>query len=91
MADQPTDNFSASPQETPAPAPAAADPFADQLKAIVDPATGAQKYSNVSDAFKGLEHAQNYIPTLKSEISDKDAKLAELQAELDKRILKTAL
>jgi hypothetical protein len=85
MADQPTDSFSSQSQETPAPSAPSSNPYADQLGGIKDPSTGAQKYGNVEEALKGLSNAQEYIPQLKSEISDKDNKIQELQAELDKR------
>ena len=85
MADQPTDVFNQDPQVTPATSPAdPQDAYADLLKSITNEA-GEQKYGDLPKALEGLKNAQEYIPQLKSENSDKDRTIAELQAELDKR------
>lgn len=87
MADQP----SIFPQEqnTPTPAPqatpAVAAPQPDQfatLLASVRNERGEQKYKDVNEAFNGLAHAQQYIPQLKTELSQKEQALAAAQQRL---------
>lgn len=58
--------------------------FADQLASIKNE-EGAQKYDSIEKALNGLQHSQEYIPQLKTELSVKDAEIAKLRAELDQR------
>lgn len=60
------------------------DPFADQLSAIKNE-SGEIKYTTTPKALEGLQHAQNYIPQLKSDLEAKDVEIAKLKADLDKR------
>lgn len=74
------------PQETPAPQSNAPTEslFADQLKTIVDE-TGRQKYSSPEEALKALKHSQEYIPSLKGQLSQYEQEIARLKAELEQR------
>lgn len=58
--------------------------FADQLKTIVDE-TGRQKYETPEDALKALKHSQEYIPSLKGQVSQYEQEIARLKAELEQR------
>lgn len=58
--------------------------YADLLGSIKNE-HGVQKYATIEEALKGLANAQEYIPQVKSQLSSKDAELAALKAELDKR------
>ncbi len=71
-------------QETPAPQSLPQDLFANQLKEIVDE-TGRQKYNTPEDALKALKHSQEYIPSLKGQVSQYEQEIAQLKAELEKR------
>jgi ATP-dependent Lon protease len=42
---------------------------------------GEPKYKSVEDALKGLQHAQNFIPTIKNELDQKEQELERLRAE----------
>jgi uncharacterized protein YukE len=81
MSDQDSNIFASNPATQPvnaAPA-AAAVPPTDQfatLLASVKNERGEQKYRDVNEAFNGLKHAQEYIPTLKSELTVKEQALA---------------
>lgn len=76
-----TDSTNQLPAGTP---PTSIDAFADQLAAIKNE-DGLQKYASVDEALKGAANAQTYIPQIKGELATKDATIATLQAELDKR------
>jgi hypothetical protein len=80
MSDQ-TDAFSTNPDTTGNQPPQ--DPFANHLSAIRNE-DGQQKYNSVEDALKGAQHAQEFIPQLKSELHSKDEEIARLKAEMDK-------
>jgi hypothetical protein len=58
--------------------------FEEQLSTIKRP-DGTQMYNNVEEALKGASHAQEYIPQLRTQVAEKDQKILELQAELEKR------
>lgn len=58
------------------------DPFATLLASVKNE-RGEQKYKDVNEAFNGLKHAQEYIPTLKNELSQKDQALAAAQARIN--------
>lgn len=45
---------------------------------------GEQKYKNVEDALKALQHSQEYIPNLKTELEKRDAELERLRQETAK-------
>lgn len=55
--------------------------LADLLKDIKNEA-GQPKYSNTTEALNGLKHAQEFIPQLKSQLSDKDRELETLRNEV---------
>ena len=55
--------------------------LADLLKDIKNEA-GQPKYSNATEALNGLKHAQEFIPQLKSQLSDKDRELETLRNEV---------
>lgn len=61
----------------------APDPLADLLASVKNE-RGEPKYRDVTEALNGLKHAQEYIPSLKSELSAKDQALNALQAEVDR-------
>lgn len=58
--------------------------YADLLSQIKNE-RGEQKYATLEEAIKGLANAQEYIPQVKSQLSEKDAELERLRAELEKR------
>lgn len=58
--------------------------FADQL-ASIKKEDGTQKYDSVEKALEATAHAQDYIPQLKSSLTEKDAEIIQLKAELEKR------
>lgn len=68
----------------PAESAPASDPFADQLSMIKNE-EGKVKYDSVPKALEGLQHAQSYIPQLKTELTSSQQRIAELEAELAKR------
>lgn len=85
MADQPSIFATNEPTQAPA-APAAApapqpDAFATLL-ATVKNERGEPKYRDVNEAFNGLKHAQEYIPQLKGELSQKEQALQAAQARI---------
>jgi hypothetical protein len=43
--------------------------------------SGQRKYANLEEALKALQHSQEYIPTLKTQLTEKEQRLAELQQE----------
>lgn len=45
---------------------------------------GEQKYKSVEDALKALQHSQEYIPNLKTELEKRDAELERLRQETAK-------
>lgn len=59
------------------------DGFADLLNQIKNE-RGEPKYKSVEDALKGLQHAQQYIPNIKTELEQRDAEIARLRAETEK-------
>ncbi len=84
MTDQSVFNEANSPQETPAPqAQDNSNLFADQLSGIKNE-SGQPKYDTVDKALEALAHSQDYIPTLKGELSEKDKVIQELQEKLAK-------
>lgn len=77
-------NTQATPDQSVTPAPSSNDVFADQLAAIKNE-HGEQKYNSLDDAIKALKHSQEYIPSLKSELTAKDEEIIKLRAELEAR------
>lgn len=71
-------------QETPEQSPASLDAFSDKLKGIRNEA-GEQKYDSLDKAIEALKHSQEYIPELKSNLSQKDQEIENLKAELQKK------
>ena len=71
-------------QETPDQNPASQDAFSDKLKEIKNEA-GEQKYDSLDKAIEALKHSQEYIPELKSNLSQKDQEIENLKAELQKK------
>lgn len=67
------------PQQNPA-----TDPLQDLLASIKNE-QGVPKYKDVPTALSALQHSQAFIDQLKREKAEQDAKLAQLQAELEKR------
>jgi len=74
----------ATPEQSVTPTPSSNDVFADQLATIKNE-QGEQKYGSLEDAIKALKHSQEYIPSLKSELSTKDEEIIKLRAELEAR------
>lgn len=80
MADQPADQQTATPpQEATAPSN-----FEDLLSSIKNE-QGQQKYADVPTALDGLKNAQDYIPQLKQQLTERDEELNRLKAELKAR------
>lgn len=63
---------------------AAPNPYEDLLKGIKNE-HGLQKYTTLEDALKALQHSQDYIPQVKTQLSQKEAELAELRAKLEQQ------
>lgn len=60
------------------------DPYADLLKTIKNE-SGEPKYDSVQKALEALGHSQQFIPTLKSQLTERDTELERLKAELAQR------
>jgi hypothetical protein len=58
--------------------------YEDLLKTIVNDA-GQPKYANVAEALKALQHAQGYIPEIKTQLTAREQEVLRLQAELEQR------
>lgn len=71
-------------QETPVQEPSQASAFTDQLSKIRNE-KGEQKYNSVDTALEALSHSQSYIPQLKTDLEAKEAEIARLTEELNKR------
>lgn len=63
--------------------PSVEDVFADRLASIKNP-EGKPKYDSVEKALEGLANAQDYIPQLKGELSQKEEEIANLRKELER-------
>jgi hypothetical protein len=84
MADQPNvfDEGTTPPVTPPAATPPNGNPsdaYANLLSAIKNE-QGAPKYSSVEKALEALKNAQEYIPSLKTDLEQKEQELAELRA-----------
>lgn len=76
--------FESNSQATPEQNPASNNAFVDQLTSIKNE-SGEQKYDSVEKALEALQHSQNYIPELKTSLSEKEQEIAALKEELNKR------
>lgn len=45
---------------------------------------GEPKYKDVTEAFKGLQHSQQYIPELKNQLTEKESALAKALEEIER-------
>lgn len=61
---------------------AAPNAYEDLLKGIKNEA-GLPKYATIDEALKALQHSQDYIPQVKSQLTQKDQELADLRAKLE--------
>jgi hypothetical protein len=85
MADQPN-VFNEIPPNTETPpvvTPPSVDKYADLLKSIKNE-NGESKYDNIEKALEALKHSQEYIPTLKTQLTEKEQELAILRAAKEK-------
>lgn len=57
--------------------------FADLLSSVKNE-QGQPKYDSVSKAFDGLRHAQEYIPELKTKVTQQESEINELREKLNK-------
>lgn len=62
----------------------ATNPYEDLLKGIKNE-HGLPKYATLEDALNALKHSQDYIPQVKSQLSQKDQELADLRAQLQQQ------
>lgn len=93
MADQPTSIFdsntpAATLQNTPndtsnVTPPVVNDALANLLRDIKNE-RGEQKYKDPLEAINGLKHAQEFIPQLKSQLTDKDSEISLLRDEINR-------
>lgn len=60
---------------------AAPDAYEDLLKGIKNDA-GLPKYATLEDALNALKHSQEYIPQVKTQLSQKEQELVDLRAQL---------
>lgn len=87
MADQPNvfnDTPAVVPPATPV-IPAQVDNTLDTLLDEIRNEQGQRKYATLQDAITGLKNAQDYIPTIKSQLTQKEQELDQLKVELAKR------
>lgn len=71
-----------SPTPTQAQQQTSQDPYKDLLASIKNE-QGQQKYATLEDALKALQHSQEYIPQLKTQLTEKERQAMELQAKLE--------
>lgn len=65
------------------PASQGGDELTTKLASIVNE-KGEQKYADVQTALDALKNSQDYIPTLKNEVSEKDSEIAQLREQIAK-------
>lgn len=85
MADPLFEDDKVKPQETPVPNTPVVNPndvFADQL-AVIKNDDGAPKYDTVEKAIEALQHSQQYIPQLKTQVTEQEAVINELKVKLE--------
>lgn len=63
---------------------AAPNAYEDLLKNIKNE-QGQPKYATLEDALKALQHSQEYIPQVKSQLSQREQELADLRARLEQQ------
>lgn len=63
--------------------PQGGDDLTTKLASIVNE-EGKQKYADVQTALDALKNSQDYIPTLKTEVANKDAEIAQLREQIAK-------
>jgi hypothetical protein len=63
--------------------PVTSDPLADLLKDIKNE-KGEPKYRDPLEALNGLKHAQEFIPQLKSQLTDKESEIVRLREEVSR-------
>lgn len=63
---------------------AAPNPYEDLLKDIKNE-QGQPKYATLADALNALKHSQEYIPQVKSQLTQKEQELADLRAKLEQQ------
>jgi len=85
MADQLFEDNKETHQATPESTTPIANPndvFADQL-AVIKNENGVPKYDTVEKAIEALQHSQQYIPQLKTQVSEQERVINELKAKLE--------
>lgn len=80
--DEQTPTPQATPEQTNIPVPNSSDLFADQLAAIKKE-DGTQKYDTPEKALEALNHSQQYIPQLKSQVDTQAEEITKLTAKLE--------
>lgn len=83
MADQPN-MFEGGETPPPKVEPTQVDKVADLLKSIKNE-SGEPKYDTLEKALEALGHSQQYIPQVKSQLSESEKEIARLKAELEQR------
>lgn len=63
--------------------PSTNDQFADLLKGIKNE-RGEQKYASVQDAITALQHSQEYIPNLKTQLTEREKEIENLRREANR-------
>lgn len=63
---------------------AAPNAYEDLLKGIKNE-QGLPKYATLDEALKALQHSQEYIPQVKSQLSQKEQELADMRAKLEQQ------
>lgn len=70
--------------QTPSPAPQGEDVLATKLSTILNE-EGQPKYANVETALDALKHSQEFIPSLKNQVSEQEAEIARLREQVAKQ------
>ena len=79
------DAFDSKPKETPSQdSPQTGNDYANLLASIKNE-RGEQKYDSLDKALEALNHSQSYIPQLKTTLQEREAELARIKADLEKR------
>lgn len=60
------------------------DKYADLLKSIKNE-SGEQKYDSIEKALEALGHSQTFIPQIKTQLTEREAELERIKAELSQR------
>lgn len=83
MADQPNDDVFNNSGQPPLNPDTNNAKYADLLKSIKNE-DGIQKYDSIDKALEALRHSQQYIPDLKTQLSERDRELEELRGKVSK-------